>query len=205
MGLVENYFLNDCTSETAVKCIQAWQTLLWSRCKLTSCAKSRTAMMAREATSLFPLVSSLMPWSQAFSDMLDVMPCFPWFAVVQDSVCLGLLAQASYAREAMQNGDHCNTRTWWLRDQYLTVRLFLELQPNIFRQWQCTWNDWVLSCCELLLFSHFIAGSHRWVAHPALVKVAKDIFDQHMTKPNQIEKLREDIRTTEADLLKVCS
>ena len=26
-----------------------------------------------------------------------------------------------------------------------------------------------------------------WVAHPALVKVAKDVFDQHMKTPNQIK------------------
>ena len=27
-----------------------------------------------------------------------------------------------------------------------------------------------------------------WVAHPALVKMAKDIFDEHMPTPNQIDK-----------------
>ncbi len=27
-----------------------------------------------------------------------------------------------------------------------------------------------------------------WVAHPALVSVAKDIFDQHMPSKNQIDK-----------------
>lgn len=41
------------------------------------------------------------------------------------------------------------------------------------------------------------------MAHPALVKVAKDIFDQHMHEPNQIDNKREDVHTTEADLLKV--
>lgn len=25
-----------------------------------------------------------------------------------------------------------------------------------------------------------------WVAHPALVKIARDIFDKHMSSPNQI-------------------
>jgi len=42
-----------------------------------------------------------------------------------------------------------------------------------------------------------------WVAHPALVKVAKDIFDEHMKTPNQLGRLREDVKVTAADLLKV--
>jgi malate synthase len=41
-----------------------------------------------------------------------------------------------------------------------------------------------------------------WVAHPGLVSVAKEIFDQHMTGPNQIPVKRHDVRVTAADLLK---
>lgn len=42
-----------------------------------------------------------------------------------------------------------------------------------------------------------------WVAHPGLVPVAMAEFDQIMTEPNQIGKLREDVNVTAADLLKV--
>ena len=40
-----------------------------------------------------------------------------------------------------------------------------------------------------------------WVAHPGLVSVAKEIFDQHMKGPNQISRLREDVSVTASDLL----
>jgi len=40
-----------------------------------------------------------------------------------------------------------------------------------------------------------------WVAHPGLVPVAKAIFDEHMKTPNQIDRKREDVKVTEADLL----
>lgn len=40
-----------------------------------------------------------------------------------------------------------------------------------------------------------------WVAHPGLVPVAKEIFDQHMPKKNQIDRKREDVRVTASDLL----
>ena len=40
-----------------------------------------------------------------------------------------------------------------------------------------------------------------WVAHPGLVEVAKGIFDEHMTTPNQIHVKREDVRVTQGDLL----
>ncbi|HEU5338899.1 MAG TPA: malate synthase A [Sulfuricaulis sp.] len=40
-----------------------------------------------------------------------------------------------------------------------------------------------------------------WVAHPGLVPLAKEIFDQHMKTPNQIERHREDVHVTAADLL----
>ena len=43
-----------------------------------------------------------------------------------------------------------------------------------------------------------------WVAHPALVPIARAIFDEHMTTPNQIaSKPRTDVRVTAADLLAV--
>ena len=42
-----------------------------------------------------------------------------------------------------------------------------------------------------------------WVAHPALVPLAREIFDQHMPGDHQIARLREDVRVTAADLLAV--
>ena len=41
-----------------------------------------------------------------------------------------------------------------------------------------------------------------WVAHPGLVSLAKEEFDRHMPGPNQIDKLRQDVRISAADLLK---
>jgi malate synthase len=32
-----------------------------------------------------------------------------------------------------------------------------------------------------------------WVAHPALVSIAKQVFDEGMPKPNQLDRLREDV------------
>ncbi|MDX1984043.1 MAG: malate synthase A [Bryobacteraceae bacterium] len=40
-----------------------------------------------------------------------------------------------------------------------------------------------------------------WVAHPGLVQVAMDVFNEHMPTPNQIHVKREDVHVTEADLL----
>ncbi|MEQ8470717.1 MAG: malate synthase A [Marinoscillum sp.] len=40
-----------------------------------------------------------------------------------------------------------------------------------------------------------------WVAHPALVKVAMDIFDEHMAGPNQIENKRNDVNISAQDLI----
>ncbi|HXL75511.1 MAG TPA: malate synthase A [Burkholderiales bacterium] len=40
-----------------------------------------------------------------------------------------------------------------------------------------------------------------WVAHPGLVPVAKEIFDQHMPQPNQYDRQRPDVRVTAGDLL----
>jgi malate synthase len=42
-----------------------------------------------------------------------------------------------------------------------------------------------------------------WVAHPGLVKIAKDIFDQHMPEANQIARKRQDVHVDAADLLQV--
>jgi malate synthase len=42
-----------------------------------------------------------------------------------------------------------------------------------------------------------------WVAHPGLVPVAMEIFDKHMPAPNQLDRLREDVEVSAADLLKV--
>jgi malate synthase len=42
-----------------------------------------------------------------------------------------------------------------------------------------------------------------WVAHPGLVAVAKRIFDEHMPRPNQIDRRREDVVVTPFDLLQV--
>ncbi len=42
-----------------------------------------------------------------------------------------------------------------------------------------------------------------WVAHPGLVPIAKQIFDEHMKTPNQIFVKRDDVHVTAADLLKV--
>jgi malate synthase len=42
-----------------------------------------------------------------------------------------------------------------------------------------------------------------WVAHPGLVTVAKEIFDEGMPSPNQLHVMREDAQITERDLLAV--
>lgn len=41
-----------------------------------------------------------------------------------------------------------------------------------------------------------------WVAHPGLIAVAREVFDQGMPAANQYEVLREDVTVTAADLLK---
>jgi malate synthase len=40
-----------------------------------------------------------------------------------------------------------------------------------------------------------------WVAHPGLVRLARDIFDAHMPGKNQIEKKREDVSVTAEQLV----
>lgn len=42
-----------------------------------------------------------------------------------------------------------------------------------------------------------------WVAHPGLVALAKDQFDHHMPDANQLQRLRDDVNVSAADLLEV--
>jgi len=42
-----------------------------------------------------------------------------------------------------------------------------------------------------------------WVAHPALVQVAMDVFNEHMPNANQIENKRADLRVVEEDLVEL--
>ena len=42
-----------------------------------------------------------------------------------------------------------------------------------------------------------------WVAHPGLVATAKEIFDEHMPAPNQIDRKREDVVANREALLRV--
>jgi|CXWL01.1.fsa_nt_gi malate synthase len=42
-----------------------------------------------------------------------------------------------------------------------------------------------------------------WVAHPGLISIAQEIFDQHMKGPNQLSLRRDDVVTSAEDLLKV--
>jgi malate synthase len=42
-----------------------------------------------------------------------------------------------------------------------------------------------------------------WVGHPGLVPIAIDIFNAHMKTPNQINRLRDDVHVTAADLIKL--
>jgi len=44
-----------------------------------------------------------------------------------------------------------------------------------------------------------------WVAHPGLVPVALEVFNARMPRPNQIDRLRDDVRVTARDLLQVPS
>lgn len=50
-----------------------------------------------------------------------------------------------------------------------------------------------------------VADGHdgTWVAHPGLIPIAMEIFNEGMPQPNQIDKLREDVQVTAADLLQV--
>ena len=40
-----------------------------------------------------------------------------------------------------------------------------------------------------------------WVAHPGLVPIAKDVFDQHMPQANQYDRQRPDVSVTAKELL----
>lgn len=40
-----------------------------------------------------------------------------------------------------------------------------------------------------------------WVAHPALVPIAQEIFDKYMPRPNQLNRLREEVTVSNVDLL----
>ncbi|MBI5543919.1 MAG: isocitrate lyase, partial [Deltaproteobacteria bacterium] len=42
-----------------------------------------------------------------------------------------------------------------------------------------------------------------WVAHPGLVALAKAIFDEHVKTPNQLHKMRDEVRHSEKDLLQI--
>ena len=42
-----------------------------------------------------------------------------------------------------------------------------------------------------------------WVAHPDLVPIAMEVFDRLMPGPNQLEKKRDDVHVTQADLIEV--
>jgi len=42
-----------------------------------------------------------------------------------------------------------------------------------------------------------------WVAHPGLVQLAREVFDAYMPTANQIQRRREDVNVTAADLLRV--
>ncbi|KAI8371643.1 malate synthase A [Radiomyces spectabilis] len=42
-----------------------------------------------------------------------------------------------------------------------------------------------------------------WVAHPDLIKIALEIFNEHMPQPNQIHVRREDVHVTARDLLNI--
>jgi malate synthase len=42
-----------------------------------------------------------------------------------------------------------------------------------------------------------------WVAHPGLVAVAKAVFDEHMPRPNQLDRLRDDVSVAARELLAV--
>jgi malate synthase len=43
-----------------------------------------------------------------------------------------------------------------------------------------------------------------WVAHPGLIPIAMEIFDRHLDGPNQLDRLREDVEVSAADLVSPC-
>lgn len=42
-----------------------------------------------------------------------------------------------------------------------------------------------------------------WVAHPDLVPVAMEVFDKYMPKPNQLDRMRDEVAAGQADLLRI--
>lgn len=42
-----------------------------------------------------------------------------------------------------------------------------------------------------------------WVAHPGLIPIAMEVFDEYMPEPNQLDNTRDDVAVTRDDLLKV--
>ena len=65
-------------------------------------------------------------------------------------------------------------------------------------------NDAALEKVRLDKLREVRAGHDgTWVAHPGLVAVAKQVFDEYMPQPNQIDRKREDVHVKAADLLAV--
>jgi malate synthase len=65
-------------------------------------------------------------------------------------------------------------------------------------------NDRALEKVRLDKLREVRAGHDgTWVAHPALVPVAKAVFDEHMPQTNQLDRKREEVRVTASDLLAV--
>ena len=65
-------------------------------------------------------------------------------------------------------------------------------------------NDAALEKVRLDKLREVKAGHDgTWVAHPALVPVAKQVFDEFMPQSNQIDRKREEVHVTAADLLAI--
>ena len=65
-------------------------------------------------------------------------------------------------------------------------------------------NDAALEKVRLDKLREVKAGHDgTWVAHPGLVGVAKQVFDEYMPQPNQIDRKREEVHVTAADLLAI--
>ncbi len=63
-------------------------------------------------------------------------------------------------------------------------------------------NEAALSKVRADKLREVLAGHDgTWVAHPALVPVAQQIFDQYMPSPNQLDAMRADVQVTREQLL----
>ncbi len=63
-------------------------------------------------------------------------------------------------------------------------------------------NDRALAAVREDKLREVMAGHDgTWVAHPDLVPAARAVFDEHMPQPNQLDKPREDVQASQADLL----